>query len=372
MKKAYFHIIFKRIPRKWWNAVAMLLSLLFINIHTDAQRSHPITFCGEQLPLNQDFVQNKMMNVIRQQVNVVNLPALRKRANTYMPLIQKYLAAYGLHSDLKYIPIVESGFITSAESGVGAKGFWQIMPATAKGYGLSVQPGNDERENFDKSTRVACQLIKDNYNTLKKLAGFANWPLAIAAYNFGIGNIINAVKQQGGNYFTMNLNKETGLYVYKIIAVKELWEYPEIYNSKYGFNIFSDNRKVKGSTSVSDDEIISEISTEVQNNIQTQTPPKEVKEELVMAHIEGNMKKFEDGDLVTIVLDEDLQTAKSGMSFKGYSFGVQGWVVDDRVYFNLGYGHDVTLLDTDMDKGILLSELKLRKKVNVVLKTQIY
>ncbi|ULT42798.1 lytic transglycosylase domain-containing protein [Niabella defluvii] len=134
---------------------------------------------------------------------------------------------------------MESGFLTKAESGVGARGIWQIMPATARGYGMQVSDNVDERENFDKATRVACQLIRDNYTGLRKLAGSVNWPLAIAAYNFGIGNIVNAMKAQGNNYFTMKLNPETGLYVYKIIAVKELFEYPELYNSKFGYNVFS-------------------------------------------------------------------------------------------------------------------------------------
>lgn len=351
-----------------------LLLCMMLIMNAQAQRPrHLITFCGEPVPLDQDFVQNKMMNVIRQQVRVVNLPELRRRANTYMPLIERYLTAYGLHPDLKYLPIVESGFISNAQSGAGARGIWQIMPATARGYGMQVRVGNDERESFDKSTRVACQLIRDNYNTLLRLTGIVNWPLVIAAYNFGAGNIVKAIETQGSNYFTMKLNRETALYVYKIIAVKELWEYPEIYNSKYGFNIFSDKGKTpKGNAAkLSDDEIINEITNEVAANA-NEAPVKPAKEVLVAAHIEGNFKKFKDGDLVKIVLDEHLRTTHNGISYKGYSFAIKGWIIDDRVFFDLGYGHDVTLMDSDMDKGVLLSELKSSKKVNVILRNEIY
>lgn len=348
--------------------------VLFVStISLSAQ--HIVTFCGEPVPMNQQFVQNKLVNVIKKQVNVVNLPSLRQRANAYFPLVEKYLRAYGLHADLKYLPIVESGFLTKAESGVGAKGIWQIMPATARGYGMQVANGVDERENFDKATRVACQLIRDNYTGLRKLAGTVTWPLAIAAYNFGIGNILNAIRAQGNNYFTMALNTETGLYVYKIIAVKELFEYPELYNSKFGYNIFNSNSGKKSSDKdlevINDPTIINDIENEIAKNKDKEVP-KIKEEQFVMAHVEGKIKNFQDGDIVSIVLDEDLKTSNYGLSFKGYSFGVQGWIIDDRVFFKLGFDHDVTLLDLDKEKGILLTDLLSEKRIDVLLKNIVY
>lgn len=354
--------------------VGLVTLLLLSNFFSTSQ--HIITFCGEPVPMQQQFVQDKLMNVIKRQVNVVNLPSLRQRANMYMPVVERYLAAYGLHSDLKYLPIVESGFLTKAESGVGAKGIWQIMPATARGYGLAIGNGVDERENFDKATRLACQLIRDNYNGLLKLAGTVNWPIAIAAYNFGIGNILNAVRAQGSNYFTMKLNPETGLYVYKIIAVKELFEYPELYNSRFGYNIFSSTAKPKKQAKPEDLEvtndasIIDQIESEIVKNKDKKAPV--IKEEYVMAHINGKIKRFKDGDIVTIVLDDDLKTSNYGLSFKDYSFGVQGWIIDDRVYFKLGFGHDVTLLDLEKNKGIPLVSLISNKRIDVLLKNLVY
>lgn len=353
----------------------LILILCFWQLLLEAQ--HTITFCGEPVPMNQQYVQNKLINVIKKQVHVVNLPSLRQRANLYMPLIERYLAAYGLHSDLKYLPIVESGFLTKAESGVGAKGIWQIMPATARGYGLVVANGVDERENFDKATRTACTLIRDNYRMLIQYTGGANWPLAIAAYNFGIGNIVNNVKKQGFNYFTMQLNPETGLYVYKIIAVKELFEYPEIYNTKFGFNVFSQTSKMNKKADPkkleveNDPDIISEIAKEIEKNKDKKAPVIK-KEEYIVAHIEGKPKDFQDGDIVTIVLDEDLKTHKHGLSFAGYKFGVKGWIVDNRIYFDIGYGYDVTLFDLNKRKGILLTNFLSKKRIDVLLKNVIY
>lgn len=360
---------------KYLCALLMLMTVFFGKRNASAQ--HIITFCGEPVPMNQQFVQDKLINVIKKQVNVVNLPSLRQRANSYFPLLERYLVAYGLHPDLKYLPIVESGFLTRAESGVGAKGIWQIMPATARGYGMQVGNGIDERENFDKATRVACQLIRDNYTGLKKLTGTVTWPLTIAAYNFGIGNIVNAVKAQGNNYFTMKLNPETGLYVYKIIAVKELFEYPELYNSKFGYNIFSSKagpgKKPKTSDLevINDPDILEAIEKELEKN-RDKKPPEILEEQYVFAHVEGKIKNFQDGDMVTIVLDDDLKTTNYGLSFKGYSFGVQGWIIDDRVFFKMGYGHDVTLLDLDKQKGILLTDLLAKKRIDVLLKNIVY
>lgn len=339
----------------------------------NAQAQHVVTFCGEPVPMNQQYVQDKLINVIKKQVNVVNLPSLRQRANLYMPIVEQYLVAYGLHPDLKYLPIVESGFLTKAESGVGARGIWQIMPATARGYGLTIGNGVDEREDFDKATRIACTLIRDNYKMLIKFVGGANWPLAIAAYNFGIGNIVNNVKQQGFNYFTMRLNPETALYVYKIIAVKELFEYPEIYNSKFGYNVFNANSKKNKKADPSklevnnDPKVIEDIENEILKN-KDKKQPRVVKEEYILAHVEGRIKNFQDGDIVNIVLDEDLSTNNYGHSFAGYKFGIKGWIVDDRIYFDLGYGHDVTLFDIKKKKGVPLTELLSEKRINVLLK----
>jgi len=97
-----------------------------------------------------------------------------------------------------------------------------------------------------------------------------------------------------------------------------------------------------------------------------------VKEEYIMAHVQGRIRNFQDGDIVEVVLDEDLQTARKGLSYKGYKFGVQGWIIDDRVFFKLGYDHDVTLLDTNKEKGILLADLLSQKRIDVLLKNLVY
>ena len=333
---------------------------------------HDIYFCGERIPADKEFVADKLMDVIRKQVPLVNLPSLRKRAELYFPIVENSLRTFGLPQDLKYLPIVESAFVGTARSRVGAHGFWQIMPKTAEYYGLVMNPSTDEREDINKASEVGCKLLRDNYSYLKKNYQVASWSLAAAAYNTGIGNMVKAVKKQGNDYFAMQLNPETAVYVYKIIAVKELFEYPELYMKSFGYNIFTSNssKKIKPGGDENDDDF-KKLQLQVSINAKNPFVEKTKPPRYISAHIEGKYKKIKDGDLVKIVLDEDLGT-NAGVSRKGYNFSVQGWIIDGRVYFDLGYGHDLTLCDTDLKKGVTLNELKKNKKLNILLRNTGY
>ena len=333
--------------------------------------AHKVTFCGEQLPVNNDFVANKLMNVIRKQIPNVNLPSLRKRANIYFPIVEHYLRKYKLPLDLKYLAIVESGFVGNAKSRVGARGFWQFMPATAKQYGLNIEGPVDDRDDIHKSTNAACRLLIDNYNDLKRLCKITSWALACAAYNFGIGNMSKAVKVQGTNYYTMNLNPETSVYVYKIVAVKELFEYPELYMDKFGYNVFSENVKNKKASAFYGDDDDQVFKKAV---LKKQSPASLEKDTTyyISAEIQPD-KNFEEGDFVSITINEDFKTTK-GLVFKNSEISPKGWVIDNRVMVDFGYGHDLLLFDLDLDKGIPLEKIKSKKKkaIPVLLKVTNY
>jgi membrane-bound lytic murein transglycosylase D len=336
-------------------AIVIVLSVSAAN-----GREHDVIFCGERIPVHNNFVASKLMDVIRKQVPVVNLPRLRQQANTWFPVFERYLLRHGLPLDLKYIPVVESGF-RNATSQAGAAGYWQLMPGTARDLGLTVNDVVDERLDLPKSTEAACKLLKGYY------AKLGIWALTLAGYNFGIGNISKAMKKQGSNYFSMQLNAETAVYVYKIIAVKELFEYPELYMKDFGYNVFNANAKpasMKGKGDDTDEDFKS-ISIKVMED----GPEPEMKYEYYAAHIEDS-KKFEDGDLVKIVFDEDIYTS-SGPSRKGYAFKTTGWVIDDRVYIDLNMGHELVLTDLNSVKGIPLTDLKKKKKIDVILKKEV-
>ena len=348
---------------------AGLVFFCLLCIPSSKCEAHEIVFCGELIPVNKDFVANKLMNVIRNQVPNVNLPSLRQRALTYFPYVSAMLKKAGIPEDFKYLPIVESGFMVLT-SRVGARGFWQIMPPTAKQYGLVMNSTVDERDDIIKSTAAATRLLADYYNYIQRNQKIASWVLTAAAYNFGIGNIIKAIKTKGTDYFSMNLNAETALYVYKIIAVKELFEYPELYMKNFGYNVFTasgPNRKASQGGG-DKDEAFSSVSVNVSNkkNVSLEKPHKET---FVTAHIKGKYKDFADGDLVALELDENL-TVQGGYTKKGSGIKGEGWVIDGRVFVDLGYGHDLLLYDTDGKKGLALENLK--KGVPVLLKNDIY
>lgn len=156
-----------------------------------------------------------------------NALLLMKRAHKYFPVIEPILAKNGIPDDFKYLAVAESG-LTNAVSPAGATGFWQIMRETGREYGLEVNSNIDERYHLQKSTEVACEYLK------KWKARYGSWALTAAAYNAGPGAINKYMGiQQVDNYWDLLLGDETGRYVFRIMAIKEILSKPE----KYGFHV---------------------------------------------------------------------------------------------------------------------------------------
>ncbi len=151
-----------------------------------------------------------------------------KRSKRYFPIIEPILKAQGVPDDFKYLAVIESSLMPRSISPAGAAGIWQFMPATAKEYGLEVNSEVDERYNVEKATVAACKYLKRSY------ADYNNWSLVAASYNAGKRGISNQLeKQKTDNYYDLLLNAETGRYVYRIIAAKEIINNPEA----YGFHV---------------------------------------------------------------------------------------------------------------------------------------
>jgi soluble lytic murein transglycosylase-like protein len=123
--------------------------------------------------------------------------------------------------------------LAQAVSPVGAQGFWQFMPFTAKEYHLEISPEVDERLDVVKSTRAACHYLK------QANLQFHDWLLAAASYNRGMGGVHEDMQwQKAESYFDMEQNHETGRYVYRILALKLILENP----NNYGFSIPNDQK----------------------------------------------------------------------------------------------------------------------------------
>jgi membrane-bound lytic murein transglycosylase D len=150
-----------------------------------------------------------------------------KRANRYFPFIEKELNKSGVSGDFKYLAVVESG-LEQGTSSVGAQGFWQFMPRTAKEYGLRMTNEIDERRHVSKSTIAACKYLKSAKDTL------GSWMAAAAAYNRGVGGVRSDMKKQKvQHFFDTFMNSETSRYVIRIMAMKLLFENP----NDYGFDV---------------------------------------------------------------------------------------------------------------------------------------
>ncbi len=344
------------------------LSIGFFILCSFTIQAHVITFCGEVVPIDKDFVSSKLMNTIKKNVSLVNMADLRTRAYNYFPIFDRYLAKYGVPADFKYLAIVESN-LKPVTSPAGAQGYWQIMPATGRELGLNLSgPYGDERNDLHRSTDAAARLLSNYFKQLKKLIGVYSWILTAASYNCGPGCIQKRVRaEQQTDYFDLNLNQETANYVYRIIAIKELFEYPEIYMKNFGFNIFNKanaNRAIDYSTIEKDVESYKGFKLKVKKKkkavVEDETPT--FIEKLFPAHIKGKYNNFQDGDLISLEVDESF-TIDGIYKAKGSTVAGQGWIIDDKIYVDLGYGTDVTFCNAGGTKGIEVNELTKNKPV---------
>ena len=179
----------------------------------------PVHFCGEPVPLHEEVVARRLVSALSRSMGHGSaLLRMRQRAAAFFPIIEPVLEKYHIPLDFKYLPLVESALVGTAKSPKGAVGYWQLMPATARELGLTVNAYRDERLNLMRSTDAACRYLRYLHNQL------GSWTLAAAAYNTGIGNLLSNIRRQHKrNYYYLRLNAETGKYLYRILAFKELF-----------------------------------------------------------------------------------------------------------------------------------------------------
>lgn len=135
-------------------------------------------------------------------------------ADKYVPLLRPVFSAGRVPGEFVWLAEVESAFHPSARSPAGARGLFQLMPATARELGLSTSLP-DERIDPPKAAEAAARLLHSLHRK------FGDWPLALAAYNAGAGRVQRALDRQKDKTFAAiasGLSVETRMYVPKVLA----------------------------------------------------------------------------------------------------------------------------------------------------------
>jgi membrane-bound lytic murein transglycosylase D len=151
---------------------------------------------------------------------------MTERGGRYLFHIMEEVDRRGLPSELALLPFIESAFNPEAMSRARASGMWQFMPATGRDFELTQNVFRDDRRSVLESTRAALDYLA----ALHKM--FGDWHLALAAYNWGQGNVQRAVRanQRAGreaSYPSLRMPIETRDYVPKLQAVKNIVADPQ-------------------------------------------------------------------------------------------------------------------------------------------------
>lgn len=175
------------------------------------------------------------------------------RGKRFFPKANTILKKYNVPTEFVVLLALESAFNGNAVSSAGAVGYWQIMDDVAKEYGLKIETGQqkavvkttnkvavttlvaakgapkktmvaDERKNFNKSTHTAARYLKDRMRNLKN-----DWLLVAASYNWGVGNVWNAMQRTGKAQPTFwdiknYVPAETKAYVMNFIALNVVFK----------------------------------------------------------------------------------------------------------------------------------------------------
>ncbi|MCK8070484.1 lytic transglycosylase domain-containing protein [Vibrio sp. 1CM23M] len=167
------------------------------------------------------YAQNRpSQNVIQPHINTLKpyQNQILKKLEEFDPLVNeifRQLAERSLPDSFVFVPMLESSYNSNAISPAKAAGLWQLMPATAERFGLTVNDRQDQRFEIEPSTHAAMQYLDFLY---RKFDGDIN--LTLAAYNAGEGRVQRAVKKAGSRQFSdLRLPKETVDYVHRFYAL---------------------------------------------------------------------------------------------------------------------------------------------------------
>jgi len=184
-----------------------------------------VEFCGETITLDRIDLRERFDREINSFTYLHATTMLYlKRANRYFPIIEPILKKNNIPDDFKYLCVIESNLDIRALSTANAAGFWQFLAPTGKECGLEINSEVDERYHIEKSTDAACRYLRDAYSK------YGSWVNTAASYNAGMGRISSSLNSQLVNSaLDLLVVTETSRYVFRILAIKQLFENPYLY-----------------------------------------------------------------------------------------------------------------------------------------------
>ena len=209
-------------------SVNQLPDSLGTHLFTPVELPSKLTFAGEKVPMEYFDVRE---NLDRELLSTVyfHSQTIRyiKNAPRYFAMIEPILKSNGIPEDFKYLCVAESGFDIRALSPAKAVGMWQLLESVAKENSLVVNDEVDERYNIEKSTEVACRILKSAYQK------YGSWSLVAASYNGGRTFVDKQIAtQKTKSYYDLLFGEETTRYVFRILALKMVMEDPKDYGFK--------------------------------------------------------------------------------------------------------------------------------------------
>ena len=153
---------------------------------------------------------------------------MTERGGRYMFHIVEELSKRNMPMELALLPFIESAYNPEAMSTAQASGMWQFIPGTGRDFALKQNVFRDDRRDVLASTRAALDYLQVLHGM------FGDWQLALAAYNWGQGNVQRAQQrnQKAGlstDYLSLRMPDETRNYLPKLQAVKNIIAKPEAF-----------------------------------------------------------------------------------------------------------------------------------------------
>jgi membrane-bound lytic murein transglycosylase D len=181
---------------------------------------------GFQMPDLQSDLVDMQVNWYAQRPEYVQ--RMTERSQKYLYHIVEELEQRHMPTELALLPFIESAYNPQALSVAKAAGMWQFVPDTGRTYNLKQNMWQDERRDVLASTSAALDYLSRLHDM------FGDWQLALAAYNWGEGNVQRAIARNEAaglptDYQDLRMPNETRNYVPKLQAVKNIVMNPQAY-----------------------------------------------------------------------------------------------------------------------------------------------